>query len=570
MSFGAIMKTILKLASLLATFASLTMVPSRAAEVSVSFFYDNLDPYGEWVEVGDYGYCWHPRDVDNDWRPYNDGHWVYTDAGWTWVSDEPYGWAVYHYGRWTRAERVGWVWVPDTEWAPAWVSWRRNDRYVGWAPLPPESRVRVGVSLGGWVDAEFDIGPTFYSFVEVRNLGAPRLRSVVLPPRENITIINQTTNITNITYQNNVVINNGPDYNVVSREVEQPIRRLKLDRRGEIADVRTARAGQLGPKVEGESLVVAAPAIQKAPEAKPKKVAQKIEKTAVDRGWKDAGDAKQVETARAKIKEEAKAAPGATAQEPAPPTPPADTTAPAKGERPATAQEPAAPGPETEPATKPGKGKARDRRKAAAEPATPAKPGEPAATTDETAPAKVGTPEQPGVATETRDPVQPGKQRGKKAERRPAPEAIAEDTRIPPERPQAESRPALPERPPNQAERPGRKARDERPDQLDREIRREQEAQRERPAQPERTERPARPERRDVPEQVERSVRERMPARGGGAGPEPRAQRPERAQPPQPQQSRPPQPNVQERGPGAGKAQEGEGKKKKKDEREPE
>jgi hypothetical protein len=52
--------------------------------------------------------------------------------------------------------------------------WRHSDRYVGWAPLPPESRetIRVGVILGNWVDTYYDIGPTNYSFVEVRNLGA--------------------------------------------------------------------------------------------------------------------------------------------------------------------------------------------------------------------------------------------------------------------------------------------------------------------------------------------------------------------------------------------------------------
>ena len=74
------------------------LVPSAVAQESVSmdFFYDNLDPYGTWREVGDYGYCWQPRDVADDWRPYSEGRWVYTDAGWTWDSDEPYGWAGEH------------------------------------------------------------------------------------------------------------------------------------------------------------------------------------------------------------------------------------------------------------------------------------------------------------------------------------------------------------------------------------------------------------------------------------------------------------------------------------------
>src|SRR5207245_161040 len=82
-------------------------------------------------ELGD---VWQPGQAQSrTWRPYTDGHWVYTDVGWTWVSEEPFGWATYHYGRWTRLRNIGWVWVPGDEWAPAWVSWRKSSDYVGWA-----------------------------------------------------------------------------------------------------------------------------------------------------------------------------------------------------------------------------------------------------------------------------------------------------------------------------------------------------------------------------------------------------------------------------------------------------
>src|SRR5439155_12885000 len=83
---------------------------ARADDVSVDFFYNNLSG-GSWIEVGDYGYCWQP-DVavdNNDWRPYSDGYWAYTDDGWTWVSYEDFGWATYHYGRWAHLTDVGWV-----------------------------------------------------------------------------------------------------------------------------------------------------------------------------------------------------------------------------------------------------------------------------------------------------------------------------------------------------------------------------------------------------------------------------------------------------------------------------
>jgi len=104
---------------------------------SPSDFYQPLDSYGAWVDVGSYGRCWHPRDIGTDWQPYTIGHWEWTDAGWYWASDEPWGWACFHYGSWYDAPRIGWVWIPGTEWAPAWVSWRYSDDYIGWAPCGP-------------------------------------------------------------------------------------------------------------------------------------------------------------------------------------------------------------------------------------------------------------------------------------------------------------------------------------------------------------------------------------------------------------------------------------------------
>jgi hypothetical protein len=243
--------------------------------------------------------------VDLDWRPYSDGRWLYTDAGWTWDSDEPYSWAVYHYGRWARVDRIGWIWVPGTEWGPAWVSWRRSPRYVGWAPLPPDAEFSRSVGFNARVDADYDIGPTNYSFVQVRNFGAPRLRTVIVEPRENITIISQTTNITRITYVNNVVYNEGPNYDVISRESAQPIRRLKLERREELDGVPgKVRAEQLRMTVEGDSLRVLAIPFDTRPATVPRKVAARVEKAEVDHGWKNAGPPAEVARLRTKIKSE--------------------------------------------------------------------------------------------------------------------------------------------------------------------------------------------------------------------------------------------------------------------------
>lgn len=104
---------------------------------AVDQFYDPLGQYGTWVDFDGHGRCWRPNDVGADWRPYSDGSWEWTDAGWYWNSDEPWGWACCHYGSWDYAPNMGWVWIPGTQWAPAWVTWRYNDNYIGWAPCGP-------------------------------------------------------------------------------------------------------------------------------------------------------------------------------------------------------------------------------------------------------------------------------------------------------------------------------------------------------------------------------------------------------------------------------------------------
>ena len=60
----------------------------------------DLDAYGRWQNVPDYGDVWVPNEPDG-WVPYRDGNWTYEPYyGWTWVGYEPWGWAPYHYGRW--------------------------------------------------------------------------------------------------------------------------------------------------------------------------------------------------------------------------------------------------------------------------------------------------------------------------------------------------------------------------------------------------------------------------------------------------------------------------------------
>jgi hypothetical protein len=148
--------------------------PLPGSEVTLSYFQTRLSPFGGWLDVPGYGLCWRPTAQDSDpgWRPYfNGGHWDYTDDGWYWKSDYPWGEYVFHYGRWARDPSFGWIWTPGYEWAPAWVCWRNAEAegFCGWAPLPPGARFEAGVGLF-WnghlaVDADFALGPDAFVFI---------------------------------------------------------------------------------------------------------------------------------------------------------------------------------------------------------------------------------------------------------------------------------------------------------------------------------------------------------------------------------------------------------------------
>jgi hypothetical protein len=101
----------------------------------------SLSSSGIWLVTADYGRIWRPTHVSADWQPYLYGHWAYTVAGWAWISDEPFGWATYHYGRWAVLDDGGWAWLPGRVWAPAWVAWRYDNGYSAWCPLGPRGMV---------------------------------------------------------------------------------------------------------------------------------------------------------------------------------------------------------------------------------------------------------------------------------------------------------------------------------------------------------------------------------------------------------------------------------------------
>src|SRR5581483_6383145 len=229
--------------------------PARVEVETYQVFYDALAPYGAWIELENYGYVWQPRVAlqNNRWRPYTVGHWAYTDYGWTWMSDEPWGWATYHYGRWARLRRLGWVWVPGDEWAPAWVSWRYSDRYIGWAPLPPGARFDGAGGIREWADEQFDIATDDYVFVPGSEFGDDDLADVTMPPEQNVTVFSDTVNVTNIFENNDVIFVNGPNYVVVNAVCKKPIAKLKVERKN------ARRGGDNKAEVKGQTVQIAAP-----------------------------------------------------------------------------------------------------------------------------------------------------------------------------------------------------------------------------------------------------------------------------------------------------------------------
>ena len=163
--------------------------------ISFNTFYDELRPYGRWIEDPQYGQIW--LSSQQGFEPYYDnGHWVFTSYGWTWISDYPWGWAPFHYGRWAFTS-YGWAWVPGYEWAPAWVGWCQNDGYYGWAPLSPGLGFNISFN---------NIPRDRWRFVQQQYITSPVIFNHYIRPDRNanvyrnITIINNTQTINNNTY----------------------------------------------------------------------------------------------------------------------------------------------------------------------------------------------------------------------------------------------------------------------------------------------------------------------------------------------------------------------------------
>lgn len=208
--------------------ASVTSQTYDIGTADLGLFYDELSPYGHWFTYGNYGWCWSPYETRFGWRPYSDGSWAYTDAGWTWMSNEPFGWATYHYGRWIFDEDYGWVWIPGTEWSPAWVAWRESSDWIGWAPLPPGAAWDPSTGLS-WND-EFanQIDPGAWCFVPAAGILDASLGTRIVPAARNRTLLGATQLSVRFDVQDRRPRNVGLDEHVVTRATGRPLPRYRL------------------------------------------------------------------------------------------------------------------------------------------------------------------------------------------------------------------------------------------------------------------------------------------------------------------------------------------------------
>ena len=218
--------------------------------VSIGGFYDELAPYGRWVNCR-YGRCWVPRRVARRWQPYTNGRWVYTEYGWTWVSRDPWGGSPYHYGTWVYLRGYGWSWVPGTVWAPAWVTWSYSDRYVGWAPLPPS----FACGESGYSGRPVVVSQTQYVFVTTNRFVDTDVISVWVPAQESATIFRQTRPVTQFAVSDGIVRNTG-----IPTETIQHATGGRIETRSISSANTTPSAATAGGGGKGRQVAIVAPA----------------------------------------------------------------------------------------------------------------------------------------------------------------------------------------------------------------------------------------------------------------------------------------------------------------------
>ena len=177
--------------------------------------YEDLDDYGGWRQVPEYGTVWYPHVAVVGWAPYRYGHWAWVSPwGWTWVDDAPWGFAPFHYGRWIYAGG-GWGWVPCPPpvvavayvrpvYAPALVAWVGGPHFA------------AGVAFGGGFAAGVNVGwfplgprevyvPSYRvsrAYVNNVNISNTTVNQTVINNYYNTTVVNKNVSVNNVRYVN--------------------------------------------------------------------------------------------------------------------------------------------------------------------------------------------------------------------------------------------------------------------------------------------------------------------------------------------------------------------------------
>lgn len=215
--------------------------------------FEDLDYYGLWYEVYPFGWVWRPT-VGLDWQPYYFGEWIMTVVGWTWISYEPFGWAVYHYGYWARDFSLGWVWIPDYEWAPSHVNWVLDGEYIYWSPMGPHDYPVVepwdDPDLDTWVgikESQFD-QPQVGRYKIKRNtfVTNPYRRTVRREPPD-IDVVRRSTGRVVLRHNAQLAREMVNGYQVVSLVLPQPVMQ-------HVEEYRMNPTGSIAPPAGGQML----------------------------------------------------------------------------------------------------------------------------------------------------------------------------------------------------------------------------------------------------------------------------------------------------------------------------
>jgi hypothetical protein len=199
--------------------------------VEVRPYYSELSVHGSWVHTPDYGYVWCPRAVPAHWRPYADGYWAYGPHGYFWISTEPWGWAPYHYGRWSWVGGYGWAWVPGRVFGGAWVSWSWGPSHVGWCALNYWNRPFFHTTV---VHGYYD--PLAWTFVSYKHLHRHHVH------HHEVGVHLSVTDVPDV--RESVIVTRAP-------HVEPSLLASSVDARGAaLSEVRARRMASLAPDVE--------------------------------------------------------------------------------------------------------------------------------------------------------------------------------------------------------------------------------------------------------------------------------------------------------------------------------